>query len=71
MGTYGLDPANYYTLPGYAWDMLLKDTKIELQLLTDPDTYLFIEKGLRGGDFHGISTIRRSQQSIHERLREI
>ena len=49
MGTYGLDPANYYTLPGYAWDVLLKDTKIELQLLTDPDTYLFIEKGLRGG----------------------
>ena len=49
METYGLDPAHYLTLPGYSWDALLKLTNVELELLTDPDMYLFIEKGLRGG----------------------
>ncbi|XP_065183200.1 uncharacterized protein LOC135814066 [Sycon ciliatum] len=47
--TYGLDPAHYLTLPGYAWDALLRFTQIELQLLTDVDMHLFVEAGLRGG----------------------
>ena len=46
---YGLDPANYYSSPGLSWDALLKSTGIELELLTDYDMHLFIEKGLRGG----------------------
>ena len=49
MATYGLDPAHYYTLPGYSWDALLKCTNVSLELLTEPDMYLFVEKGLRGG----------------------
>ena len=49
ISTYGLDPAHYYTLPGYSWDALLKCTNVSLELITDPDMYLFIEKGLRGG----------------------
>ena len=44
-----LDPANYYTSPGLSWDALLKKTKVKLELLTDYDMYLMIEKGLRGG----------------------
>ena len=46
---YRLDPAHYYTSPGLAWDAMLKMTKIELELITDIDMQLFIEKGLRGG----------------------
>ena len=46
---YGLDPAQYYTSPGLSWDALLKKTGVELELLTDYDQHLFIEKGLRGG----------------------
>ena len=49
LSTYGLDPAHYYTLPGYSWDALLKLTNVSLELLTEPDIYLFVEKGLRGG----------------------
>ena len=49
MTTYGLDPAWYYTLPGYSWDVMLKMTNISLELLTEPNMYLFVEKGLRGG----------------------
>ena len=46
---YGLDPAHYYTSPGLSWDALLKKTKVELELVTDYDQHLFIEKGMRGG----------------------
>lgn len=46
---YDLDPAHYYTSPGLSWDALLKKTGVELELLTDYDQHLFIEKGLRGG----------------------
>ena len=46
---YGLDLAHYYTSPGLSWDALLKKTGIELELLTDYDQHLFIEKGMRGG----------------------
>ena len=49
MSQYGLDPAHYYTSPGLSWDALLKKTRVELELLTDYDQHLFIEKGMRGG----------------------
>ena len=38
----------YYTSPGLSWDALLKKTGVELELLTDYDQHLFIEKGMRG-----------------------
>ena len=47
--SYDLDPAQYYTLPGYTWDAMLKHTGIEFELLTDIDMILFVERGIRGG----------------------
>ena len=49
MGRYRLDPAHYYTAPGLSWDVLLKKTGVELELLKDLDMHLFFEKGMRGG----------------------
>ena len=46
---YGLDPAHYFSAPGMSWDALLQKTKVQLELLTDIDMHLFMEKGLRGG----------------------
>ena len=48
MHHYDLDPANYFSSPGISWDALLKKTKINLELLTDIDMHLFMEKVLRG-----------------------
>ena len=42
---YSLDPAHYYTSPGLSWDALLKKTGVELELLTNYDMHIFIEKG--------------------------
>ncbi|RLU19456.1 hypothetical protein DMN91_008013 [Ooceraea biroi] len=47
--SYGLDPAHYFTLPGYTWDAMLLHTGIEFELLTDVDMVLFVERGVRGG----------------------
>ena len=49
---YKLDPAHYYTSPGLAWDACLKETQQELQLLTDYDMLMMVEKGIRGGISH-------------------
>ena len=46
---YNLDPAHYYTASGLAWDAALKVTKVELELLSDMDMLLMVEKGIRGG----------------------
>ena len=46
---YKLDPAHYYTAPGLAWDACLKMTGVKLELLSDIDMLLMVEKGIRGG----------------------
>ena len=48
---YDLDPAHFFTVPGMAWDAMLKLTEIELELLEEGqiDMLLMIEKGIRGG----------------------
>ena len=46
---YELDPAHYYTAPGLAWDSALKLTDVKLELLSDIDMLLMVEKGIRGG----------------------
>ncbi|XP_071637544.1 uncharacterized protein [Temnothorax longispinosus] len=49
LASYGLDPAYYYTLPGYTWDAMLRYTGVRFELLTDIDMALFVERGIRGG----------------------
>ena len=51
---YELDPAHFVSLPGLAWQACLKKTNIELELLTDYDMLLMVEKGMRGGICHSI-----------------
>ena len=47
--TYNLDPRHSNTLPGFSWQAMLKMTKIELELISDSDMYLFLMDTIRGG----------------------
>ena len=51
---YELDPAQFLSLPGLAWQAYFKKTIIELELLTDYDMLLMVEEGIRGGICHSI-----------------
>ena len=44
MNHYGLDPAWYFSARGLAWDASLKITKVQLELLSDSDMSLMIER---------------------------
>ena len=46
---YGLGPVHYYTAPGLAWDACLKVTNVNLELLSNLNMLLMVEKGIRGG----------------------
>ena len=35
--------------PGLSWDVMLNMSQIELELIPDPDMYIFFEKSTRGG----------------------
>ena len=42
---FELDPAEFLLFPGLAWKAALKKTKVKLELLTDIDMLLMVEKG--------------------------
>ena len=60
---YSLDPCHYYSAPGLSWDALLRMTNENLELITDLEQQLFIEKGMRGG----ISTITHRYAKANNR----
>ena len=51
---YKLDPAQFLSAPGLTWQACLKKTVIKLELLTDIDVLLMIEKGVRGEICHAM-----------------
>ena len=46
---FKLCPAHFLSAPGLAWVACLKKTGVKLELLTDYDILLMVEKGIRGG----------------------
>ena len=47
-----IDPAKHFSAPALAWKAALNRTKVKLNLLTDIDMLLMVEKGIRGGMCH-------------------
>ena len=51
---YKLDPAHFLSAPGLAWYACLEKTGVKLELLTDNDMLIMVEKGIRGGICHAL-----------------
>jgi len=49
LGFSELDPTYYISLPGFAYDSMLKITKCQIELLADIDMVHFFELSIRGG----------------------
>ena len=54
LAIYELDLAKSFSAPGLAWQAVLKKTKVKLDLLTDIDMLLMVEKGIRAGIYKSI-----------------
>ena len=51
---YELDPSNFFIAPGLAWEAAFKKSKVKLDLLSDINMLLMVEKGIRREIFHFI-----------------
>ena len=49
---FELHPANFLSASGLAWQACLKKTEVKLELLTNIDMLLMVEKRIRGGICH-------------------
>ena len=63
---YELDPAHFFSAPEIAWKSSLKKTEVELELLTDIDMLLMVEKGIRGGMCHAIHRYAKANNKYME-----
>ena len=54
MEIYELDPAHFISAPRLAWQAYLKKKEVELELLTNIDMLLMVEKRIRGRISHAI-----------------
>ena len=51
---YVVDPAHFLSPPGLTWQPALRKTEVKLDLSTDINMLLMVEKGIRGGICHAI-----------------
>ena len=51
---YKLDPPKFLSAPALPWQAALKKTKVKLDILTDINILLMVEKGIRGGICHSV-----------------
>ena len=51
---YKLYPAKFLPAPELAWQAALRKTKVKLDLLTDIDMLLIVERGIRRGICHSV-----------------
>ena len=61
---YQLVPAKFLSGPGLAWEAALKKAEIELELLTDIDMLLIVEKGTRGGTCNSINRYAKDNNKL-------
>ena len=67
---YELDPANFLSALGLAWQACLKKTKVDLELLTNFDMLLMVQKGIRDGIFQAIHTYAKANNKYMKNYNE-
>ena len=45
---YELDPSKFISAAGFEWQTVFKKTEVKLELLSEIDILLMVEKGIRG-----------------------
>ena len=66
------DPAHFHTAQGLAWQAALKMTKVKLDLLTDINMLLIIEKHIRGEichSTHGYAKANNKRMKDYDKIK--
>ena len=63
---YQLDFAKFLSVPVLAWQAASKKTEVTLELITDIDMLLIVEKGIRRGIFHAIHRYAKAKNKYME-----
>ena len=48
-GNFELDPAHYASAPQLSLDAMLQQTRVQLELITDPEIYRMLANSMSGG----------------------
>ena len=68
---FELDPAKFLSASGLEWQAVLKKTKVKLELLTDIDMLLMVEKVIRGGICNAIHRYAKANKNIRKIIMKI
>ena len=63
---YHLYPAKYLSAPGLAWQAALEKTDVKLEVLTDIDMLLMVEKGIIGVICHPINRYAKANNKYNK-----
>ena len=63
---YELDLAKLLSVSGLAWQATINKAKVDLELLTDIDMFLMVEKGIRGAIFQAIHKYTKANNKYIE-----
>ena len=64
LNIYHLDPGKFVSAPELAWQAALKKTGVKLELWTDVDMLLMVEKEIRGGICYTINCYAKANDKF-------
>ena len=62
LNNFEIDPSHFISLPGFAYSAFLKETKVSLEYITDPEMFDMLSSNLRGG--HSFCSQRYEESTL-------
>ena len=62
LNNFEIDPSHFISLPGFAYSAFLKETKVSLEYITDPEIFNMLSSNLRGG--HSFCSQRYEESTL-------